>query len=67
MLVVVDNSIFRKYLLANSYGETAAKEKIKEYFNILFAMVITASYLAWRLYNDALTSMQRHDFYTTSH
>ena len=39
VLVVVDNSIFRKYLQANSYSETAAKEKIKEYFSMLFAMV----------------------------
>ena len=39
ILLVVDNSIFRKYLRANSYSVTAAKEKIKEYFSILFAMV----------------------------
>ena len=39
ILLVVDNSIFRKYLRANSYSVTAAKDKIKEYFSILFAMV----------------------------
>ena len=39
VLLVVDNSIFRNYLRANSYSETAAKEKIKKYFSILFAMV----------------------------
>ena len=39
ILLVIDNSIFRKYLRSNSYSETAAKDKIKEYFSILFAMV----------------------------